>query len=195
MKIKKIITLMLILALLSFFTGCGDDSSSSRSSGQAPSVNDVLEEGMAEADGTDSQERQSGVNENAPLPEETDGSESLSSIEGIDIDLTTLSSTMVYSEVYNMMMDPDAYIGKVLKMSGAFAVYHDEASDKYYYGCIIQDATACCSQGIEFEPVNASVYPDEFPEENAPVTVTGTFDVYEENGTKYCTLRDATMEI
>ena len=29
-----------------------------------------------------------------------------------DVDLTLLSSTMVYSEVYNMMVDPDSYIGK-----------------------------------------------------------------------------------
>ena len=30
-----------------------------------------------------------------------------------------LSSTMVYSEVYNMMVDPESYIGKTVKMDGS----------------------------------------------------------------------------
>jgi len=33
----------------------------------------------------------------------------------IDVDLTKISSTMVYSEVYNMMLSPDNYTEKPLK--------------------------------------------------------------------------------
>ena len=36
----------------------------------------------------------------------------LSRTEGIDVDLTILSSTMVYSQVYDMMLNPNDYIGK-----------------------------------------------------------------------------------
>ena len=61
--------------------------------------------------------------------------------EGIDVDLTALSSTMVYSEVYNMMTSPEDYIGKTVKMKGMYSVYHDESTDKYYFACIIKDAT------------------------------------------------------
>ena len=36
----------------------------------------------------------------------------------VDLDLTVLSSTMVYSEVYNMMNEPEPYEGKMVKMQG-----------------------------------------------------------------------------
>ena len=56
----------------------------------------------------------------------------------IDIDLTTLSSTMVYSEVYNMMNSPEKYVGKMVRMNGKFAVY--KYPERNYYTCIIKDA-------------------------------------------------------
>ena len=197
MKAKKILTVLLIsLMLVTLLSGCGDDSSERSNSGsQSPTVSDVLEEGMAEADGEDTQERQSGLTKGAPEPEEIGDDVALSNTEGIDIDLTQLSSTMVYSEVFNIVSDPESFIGKVIKMEGMFTMYHDEATDKYYYGCIIQDATACCSQGLEFVPLNATVYPDDFPEEMSTITVTGTFSIYEEGGYKYMTLKDAYMEV
>jgi hypothetical protein len=197
MKTKKILTILLIsLMLVTLLSGCGDDSSERNNGGsQSPTVSDVLEEGMAEADGEDTQERQSGVTEGAPDPEEIGDDVALSTTEGIDIDLTQLSSTMVYSEVFNIVSDPESFVGKVIKMQGSFTMYHDEATDKYYYGCIIQDATACCSQGLEFVPLNATVYPDDFPEEMSTITVTGTFSIYEEGEYKYMTLKDAYMEV
>ena len=113
--------------------------------------------------------------------------------DGIDVDLTALSSTMVYSEVSDMMTSPENYMGLKVKMNGAFAVYHDEAADKYYYACIIKDATACCSQGIEFELKGSHKYPDDYPEVGAEITVEGTFDTYNEGENRYCTLRNATI--
>ena len=112
----------------------------------------------------------------------------------VEIDLTQLSSTMVYSEVYNMMMTPDDFIGKTVRMEGFFAMQHDDATGNDYYACIIQDATACCSQGIEFIPPADMKYPDDFPELDSIITVSGVFDTYEEDGYKYCTLRDSVIE-
>lgn len=74
----------------------------------------------------------------------------------IDLDLTKLSSTMVYAEVYNMTTSPEEYIGKTVKMTGSFTIF--QATDDYgqvipdslYFACIIADAAACCAQGIEF---------------------------------------------
>ena len=120
-------------------------------------------------------------------------SSTVASTKSIDVDLTALSSTMVYSEVYNMMTDPGSYIGKTVKMSGVYAVYHDESTGKYYHACIISDATACCSQGIEFELKSGYSYPDDYPEEGGEICVTGTFDTYEEGEYTYCTLRNASL--
>ena len=119
---------------------------------------------------------------------------SSNTVEEYDVDLTKLSSTMVYSEVYNMITAPEDYIGKKIKMSGNFSVYHDESTNKYYYACLIADATACCSQGIEFVLDGDYSYPDDYPEINSIITVTGIFDTYEENGYTYCQLINAQLE-
>ena len=40
----------------------------------------------------------------------------------VDLDLTSMSGTMVYSEVYNIMSNPDEYIGKTIRMNGAAGI-------------------------------------------------------------------------
>ena len=111
----------------------------------------------------------------------------------LDVDLTKLSSTMVYSEVYNMMYTPDDYIGKTVKMKGQFAYYEDPETKAQYFACIIADATACCSQGLEFILTGEHTYPNDYPELGSEITVTGTFEVYTENGFQYCRLKDAAL--
>ncbi len=127
-------------------------------------------------------------------PEKTDPKEVISEetdTNTYDIDLTTMSSTMIYSEVYNIMMAPSDYIGKTIKMRGTFTAFNDENTGKRYFTCIIRDATACCAQGIEFEPTDKYIYPDDFPKDGDDITVAGTFDTYVEDGCMYCTLRNA----
>ena len=113
----------------------------------------------------------------------------------VDVDLTTLSSTMVYSEVLNIMTYPETYVGKTIKMRGIFAYYHDEQTGQYYFGCIIQDATACCAQGIEFILTDDYLFPDDYPEEGEIVTVAGEFLIYQENDLNYFTLKDSKLLI
>lgn len=115
------------------------------------------------------------------------------SSDGIDLDLTTMSSNIVYTEVYYMAITPDEFTGKVIRMSGAYDCFYDESSDQYYHGCIIQDATACCTQGIEFRLTDDYVFPDDYPSEGDTITVTGTYSSYEENGHIYYTLTDAVL--
>lgn len=111
----------------------------------------------------------------------------------VNVDLTQLSSTMVYSEVYNIVTNPSEYEGQVVKMDGTFATYHDEINDKYYFACIIADATACCSQGLEFELAGNYTYPKDYPELGTDITVTGIFHTYTEGDTLYCHLTDAEL--
>jgi translation initiation factor 1 (eIF-1/SUI1) len=113
----------------------------------------------------------------------------LTEIEGsseVDVDLTSLSSTMVYAEVYNMMINPEEYIGKTIKISGQYYASWFEETEQYYHGVIISDATACCSQGLEFIwDDNTHTYPDEYPEDYTEVEIIGVFDSYEELGSTY----------
>ncbi|MCR5792054.1 MAG: hypothetical protein K6G65_02685 [Lachnospiraceae bacterium] len=129
------------------------------------------------------------------VPEQSEQSEQLEQPEqSTDVDLTTLSSTMVYSEVYNMVMTPEDYIGKTVKMEGTFAVYENEENGKKYFACLISDATACCSQGIEFVLQGDAKYPEDYPKEGDNITVEGIFGTYDEEGTEYCQLENATLE-
>lgn len=113
--------------------------------------------------------------------------------EGIDYDLAAMSNTLAYSIVYNMVCSPQDYLGTTVRMQGVYTCSYDEANDKHYFACIITDANACCSQGIEFELTDEYTYPDDYPEEGSVICVTGVFDVYQEGDTSYCTLRDATL--
>ncbi len=114
------------------------------------------------------------------------------SADGIDVDLTAMSSTMVYSEVQNMMTKPTDYLGKTVKMQGAFSVA--EMDNNRYFACIIKDATACCSQGIEFIWKGDHSYPDDYPEAGKDITVVGTFSTYMEGSQQYCQLKDAEVK-
>lgn len=111
----------------------------------------------------------------------------------IDVDLTQLSSTMVYSEVYNMLSEPEKYVGKVVKMAGPFALYEDDQTGNFYYACVIADAAACCAQGLEFVAKEERSYPDEYPKPGTYTAVTGVFAIYEENETRYCHMVDAEL--
>ena len=108
----------------------------------------------------------------------------------IDLDLSQMSGTMVYSQVYNMMADPDPYLGKTVRITGLFDYYKDAATNKLYLACIIPDATACCSQGIEFEWAGEHAYPEDYPEPGTGVTVTGRLDSYVEDEWLFLCLRD-----
>ena len=106
----------------------------------------------------------------------------------VDLDLTQLSSTVVYSEVYNMLITPDDYKGKIIKMKGQFNQYTDEETGKIYNSVIIPDATACCQQGLEFE-LSDKTNPNF--EQNTEITVVGTFDTYSDGEFLYCHLKNA----
>ena len=110
---------------------------------------------------------------------------------------------MIYSEVYNMVYTPQDYVGKTVKMRGNFSLYCQQLDENgqpdfdypIYYACVIPDATACCSQGLEFVLAGDYSYPDDYPELGAEITVTGTFEIYEEDGAQYCHLTDAEMMV
>ena len=108
----------------------------------------------------------------------------------VDVDLTQLSSTMVFAEVYHIMVEPKDYMGKRIRISGISTVYEDQKAGKSYYSCVVLDATACCAQGIEFKLRDGGHY----PENDEEITVQGTFDTYEDGGYQYAILKDAVLE-
>lgn len=206
---KQALFILAVALYLVSLCACGDQKIQSKSK-QDSATQQVVQEQMANATGETSApptaipEQQPAADEttpetSVPEPEQTQPAEALpdyesaQTSEGLDVDLTTLSSTMVYSEVYNMMYEPDRYVGKRIKMDGQFAVYEDPNTGAVYTACIIMDATACCSQGLEFVLAGEKTYPDDYPELGSEIIVTGIFQLYDENGTTYCHLVDAEM--
>lgn len=118
----------------------------------------------------------------------------------VDVDLTALSSTMVYSEVYNMLYENTAdYVGKTVKMKGAFGVAQvvvngEVSSEPAAYACVIADATACCTQGIEFVLKGEHRYPQDYPPLGEEITVIGTFETYESDGMPGVRLAEAELQ-
>ena len=60
---------------------------------------------------------------------------------------------------------------------------------------LVSDATACCSQGIEFVLAGEHKYPEDYPEIGDTVTVTGEFNYYTEDYATYCQLLNAEMKV
>lgn len=128
----------------------------------------------------------------APQPVQSSGEGSSAQVQenaagtpGVDVDLTALSSTMVYAEVYQMMMEPESYVGKTVKMRGNYYANFYEGTQRYYHFAVIADATACCSQGLEFLWQGTHSYPEDYPAEQAEIEITGVFESYEEEGNTY----------
>ena len=112
----------------------------------------------------------------------------------VDLDLSVVSGTILYSQVYNMMMDPDSYTGLRVKLRGNFSYFQDPDTGAEYFAAVIADATACCAQGIEFVWAGEYAFPQDYPPLDTLITVTGTFGTYIENGYMYVQLSDAELE-
>lgn len=97
----------------------------------------------------------------------------------IDLDLTKMSATMIYSTVFDMIIMADEYKGKNIKVKGNFQAFINEQTGDRYFSIVIPDATACCQQGIEFVWLGDHVFPDDYPASGEEITVVGNYNVYE----------------
>lgn len=118
----------------------------------------------------------------------------LSEEQRIDLDLSALSGTAAYSLLLNMLMEPEAYLGKTMRISGWYDVLEDMRTGEKYSSCVIPDAAGCCTQGIEFLRRGEPAHSAEDPEPGAPVTVTGRVESYQEDGFTYLRLADADVQ-
>lgn len=116
----------------------------------------------------------------------------LSTTEGVDIDLTQLSSSVVYGLVFQMLFNPEDYVGQVIRMSGEFFHYTNPDTGKHYFSTIVADATACCTQGLEFL-LPHTTDPADYPVVASRITVTGVLETYEEFGYTNIRLVDAEL--
>ena len=141
---------------------------------------------------TDQREQEQNVYQNSASTEASGPEETgeLAPASAYDLDLLACSPTVVYAEVFNMMNEPDAYLGKHVRMEGVMASYR--YPDSTVYGCIIADATACCQQGMEF--VLREDDPEAYPEPGSEIVVSGYFNTYQNGDFTFCNLIDCSLE-
>ena len=189
---KRIFCLLLAACMMLSLCACGKGR-------EKDAGNDTLssnEKSSASAESIPTPKEQETPDEQQ-TPEEPEQTQT--SADGVEVDLTVLSSTMVYSEVYNMLYyDQESYYGKTVKANGIFAIYQmvvDGVTQPapVAYACIIADATACCAEGMEFVLEGDYTYPDDYPELGAEITVIGEFQSYEENGMTWYHLVNARL--
>lgn len=191
---KKILACIICLTLAFGVTACGK-ASDKDSNGDTKIISDAKNKQENSKSDTKKEASKKEVNKKEVADDagKDKSSKSKSKTKGnkIDVDLNNLNANVVYSQVFLMMTEPDKFIGKRIRMSGQFNVYAAQEGNPSgvteYYAIIIADAQACCQQGIEFV-WPGHTYPEGFPEVKSNASVTGIFEVYEENGKKYCRL-------
>lgn len=180
-------------------SGCSSNDSNMKMITTENSVESVINNQITSEEQTTTEDiTETEITEENNITTETTVTESDELYETVDYDLTDMSSDMVYATVYQMMVYPEQYVGKTLRIEGSFYATYYEPRDKYYFYCIISDATACCMQGMEFVWDDGShIYPDEYPADNTEVVIEGTFETYKDEGDVglYCRLSNASLKL
>ncbi len=99
----------------------------------------------------------------------------------IDYDLTQMSETMVYSQIFDLVSTPFEYEDARFVIEGNLIESEDLNTGEIFYAIFIEDAAACCSQGLEV------VFTQDFEIPTLPksVVLTGTIKSYSYNDYDY----------
>lgn len=117
------------------------------------------------------------------------------------MDITGFSKSMAFAEVSNIYITPEDYIGKTLKMKGTFKYFQalDKSTQpipgKYYFMIIIADTMGCCGVAMEFIPKEPYIFPDDFPNQEEVIKVSGVIKKEKnEHGEEKIRLTEAVIE-
>ena len=216
---KRFLLFAAVLLAVLALSACGESTSNEGRSGfssTSRTVDEVLREqaaneteGAAQTAGEDETAAESGTSaengtsaesvtaapEEDPAAAGTDDASAVSPADDsylYDVDLTVLNSTMIYSQVLDMVQTPGRYVGQFMRIQGKFS--YTEANDREYFACVVPDATLCCEQGIEFILDGEHHYPEDYPEVGEQITVTGYFETYIEGTNLYFQLVHAELQ-
>ncbi|MBR0385045.1 MAG: hypothetical protein IJI05_00690 [Erysipelotrichaceae bacterium] len=182
--------IMIITGIMLLFSLCGcaegNPIDTSIKNNNPNTVNNVIDSQIKKETG----QQDDPVSEKDKSPVDTTGS-SFYQKQDIDLDLTNMTSNMIFATVSNMMATPDNFADKVVRFSGYFLQSRDASSDKVYNCCIVPDALACCAEGLEFVLLDGYSY----PEEGQDIMITGVFRVYYNESFSYCVIENAEIKL
>ncbi len=88
---------------------------------------------------------------------------------GVDLDLSTMNSTMAYAHVNDMIENAESYASKTIKLKGEYVT--DETGTRHYI--MVVDETLCCYLPLE---IVVSVEEFEYPEIGTEVLAIGRYE-------------------
>ena len=106
----------------------------------------------------------------------------------VDWDLATLDIDEAYHILYAMY---DAYIGQTVRVRGPFTYFQLDADSREHFYVGVGETTSCCGETLDFTWAGEHSYPDDYPEQEALITVTGVLSTYEEYEVTWLELLDA----
>lgn len=89
----------------------------------------------------------------------------------IDLDFSKMNYNMISSITFEMLVAPENYENKNVKITGDF--YSDEHEGRKYYTVLVWDATGCCPAGLTFIPTDSVKNEIHKLTPNEKITVTG----------------------
>ncbi len=183
-KTVKITAALIITAAL--LGSCSDNSGA----GKNAMIDAIISEAVSSAEAVNSAVISSAEEKAAVFTAQPDTTAAPGPSAGnVDIDLTKMNATMIYSIIYDLMVKPNDYYGKTLMVDGYFDTVLNEQLGVRYFFVVVPDATACCAQGLEFLLPDGKKYPEDYPEPGAGIRVRGVLGNYEEAGQPYAYIK------
>ncbi len=100
----------------------------------------------------------------------------------VDYDLTKMNGLMAYSFVFEIMINPEAYIGSTIKANGFFQRGFSDFTGRHFNYVMVGDDTACCWNGLEFLIDGKDNTAENYPGQNVDIEVVGELKTYEAAG-------------
>ena len=119
----------------------------------------------------------------APVKTETPATAAATS--KIDYDLSNMNFTMISSFFFQMLIEPETYENKIFKIKGNFQTFDNPEGGLPYFSVIMNDATLCCQEGIDFVWEGEHNWPQDYPETGTEISIIGKYIVTEDDGFTY----------
>ena len=103
----------------------------------------------------------------------------------IDYDLSGMNFTMISSFFFQMLIEPETYENKTFKIKGSFQTFENPDGELPYFSVIMNDATMCCQEGMDFVWEGDHKWPQDYPPEGTEISIIGKYIVTEEDGFSY----------
>ncbi len=103
----------------------------------------------------------------------------------IHYDLSEMNQVMAFSMLFQMTMNPDFFLETTIKISGRFFRDYSDFSGRYFNYVMITDEAGCCQNGLEFLISGKENIAENYPVQDAKISIVGEFKLLEVDGYTY----------